>query len=323
MLLRLITVFNWLVIALLAFLLVAELLNPKRGYGGDAATRGLGDALVWLAGIALVVLVILNLIPHRFAKYAALALVAIPALIFWATPRYRNFKRTAQMKMEDARPIFEDNNLEALARAVRQGDVDRFRSLLEKRPPGLENNGEFLNFLLLEANSSYAPEAKLQCLQLFFDAGAKLENMGPGYETMHFEAAASGNAPLLRLLLEKGLDANALQTESQRPILFEAIESYREPEATVRLLLEFGAKPNVTAIRDSEDGPVSPLFHAAKWDRWGICAALLEHGADPNVKSATGTTFRQMFEEANRNFDGDGYTTREDFERAKRLMRNN
>lgn len=319
MLIKIITIINWLVIAVLAFVVISDMLTPKTG-GGEAAGRGYAEYYSLVAKIALVVLVILNLIPYPFAKYATFALIVIPPLIFRLEPIYRNFKIVVRQKMEAAKPIFDDKNLDAIARAALKGDVEQFQKRLEKRPHNLEKDTEFLIFLLLEANSSYKTKEKIQCLRLLFDAGAKLEAIGSGYEEMHFQPAASGNLELLRFLLEKGLDANCRQKSSDRPILFEAIEAYQEPEATVRLLLEFGAKPNVVAVRDPENGPISPLFHAAKWERWGICAALLEHGADPNVKSETGVTFLQLFQEADQIFNGDGYTTRKDFERAKRLM---
>ncbi|MBL7779887.1 MAG: ankyrin repeat domain-containing protein [Saprospiraceae bacterium] len=319
MLLRIITVFNWLVIAFLAFFFILDLIEPKKG-GGDAAGKGIGDALVFLVRALLVALIILNLIPHPIAKYAAFALIIIPPLAIWGTPKYRNFQQILRMKMEAARPLFEDKNLNALARAVQKGDPQKFQQLLEKNTLTAEQRGELLSFSMLEANGAYKPEEKLQCLRLMLDAGFTLESMGSGYEMMHFHPAYSGNLPLLRFLLEKGLDANAVNPDSERSILFETVECYQNPEAAIRLLLEFGARPNVTAVREPEDGPISPLVHAAKWDRWGICAALLEHGADPNFVSEKGVSFKKLYEEADKNFQGDGYTTRADFERVKRLM---
>lgn len=320
MIIRFITALNWIVIAFLATFTIIDLFFPSKVSGGDAATKGLGEALVMFSRIALVVLLVLNLIPHPLAKFAAFVLILIPPLLLWGTPKYREYQRIALQKKEAAKPIFEDKNMDAIARVAREGEVDKFRNMFKTSTFTPEQKNELLNFLLLQANSNYNPEGSLQCLQTMFDAGAKLESMGPGYETMHFEAAYSGNLPLLRLLLEKGLNANAVRPDDNRPILFEAIECHQNPEATVRLLLESGADPNVTAVRDYENGIISPLLHAAKWNRWGICAVLLEHGADPNFISSLGVSFRKLFEKADQEFQGDGYTTREDFERVKRLL---
>ena len=67
---------------------------------------------------------------------------------------------------------------------------------------------------------------------------------------------------------EIGANANAVNPDSNRAIIFEALASPDNPEATVRLLLDFGANPNVTAILEAEHGPTSPLVRAAEMGRW-------------------------------------------------------
>ena len=81
--LKIVTIFNWVVIALLFLLVMAETLFPTKG-GGDAAS-GMGRAIYYLAIIALVVLVSLNLLPFNWSKYTAFILVAVP--LFWVAVR--------------------------------------------------------------------------------------------------------------------------------------------------------------------------------------------------------------------------------------------
>ncbi|MGB3085980.1 MAG: hypothetical protein WBB21_14755, partial [Saprospiraceae bacterium] len=61
MLYKIITLFNWIaiaVIAVVAFLLIVEELSHKGG--GDAAVQGMGKGILQLAIITLIVLLVLN-----------------------------------------------------------------------------------------------------------------------------------------------------------------------------------------------------------------------------------------------------------------------
>ncbi|MBK8484434.1 MAG: ankyrin repeat domain-containing protein [Saprospiraceae bacterium] len=323
MLYKIITLFNWIaiaVIAVVAFLLIVEELSHKGG--GDAAVQGMGKGILQLAIIALIVLLVLNLIPNHYGKYAAFAIVVVLTifvLVLLVTPRWRDYQRIKRHAMEAAKPIFEDKTTEALARTFLEGDLEKWRTMQEKFPDEVKK-GEFLAFAISESdNSNDKPDKQLACLQLLFDAGAKWDSVRT-YE-LHFPAASSGKIALLRLLLEKGASANDIHHSFENHILFEALGAYKEPEATVKLLLEFGAKTDVTAVMNNEEGPVSPLFNAAKRERWGVCVVLLEHGADPNFKTSSGVTFRDIIKEADKNFTANPYGKMEDFERLKSLLK--
>lgn len=54
-LLKIITIFNWIVIALIGFLVIAETITSTPSKGGDAYGRSIGMAIYYLAIIALVV----------------------------------------------------------------------------------------------------------------------------------------------------------------------------------------------------------------------------------------------------------------------------
>lgn len=318
---KIITVLNWLVIAILAFLVIAETLSPAKG--GDAAGRGMGQAIYYLAIIALFVLLGLNLLPYNWAKYTAFALVALPILFIKVAPSWRNMKRNVSNMLEEAKPIFPDKERDRIARAIYEGKSGKVWELLQTPPPNLNEDGELLAYAInAVGHSGYKPEERMKCLKLLFQAGAKLDSVNRGSEVpIHFVAADVGNAKLLRLLLEHGADANAQHRYFKRHILFEAVGAHGEPEATVKVLLDFGADPNATAVHDDEQGPITPLWRAAELGRWGICATLIEHGADPNFKTADGKTFRSLVEEAAQNFTPHGYATQEDFERLKRTLK--
>lgn len=318
---KIITVLNWVVIAILAFLVIAETLTPTKG--GDAAGRGIGQAIYYLAIIALFVLLGLNLLPYNWAKYTAFALIVLPIVYIKITPSWRNLQRNMRNIREDAKPIFDDKERDQIARAIRDGKVETVKNLLQATPAELYEDGEMLGYAIGEANhSSYKTQEKLEIVRLFFQAGASLDSANSGLEVpLHFAVADVGNPTLLRLLLEQGADANAEHYYFKRHILFEAVGSHQEPEATARVLLDFGADPNVTALYDEEQGPITPLWRAAELERWGICATLIEHGADPNFKTADGKTLRSLVEQVSENFSPHGYATQEDFERLKKVLR--
>jgi len=77
--LKIATIITWVVIGVLFVLVMLETLFPAKG--GDPAS-GMGRVFYYLAVVVLVVLVVLNLLPYKWSRYTAFALVAIP--LFWA-----------------------------------------------------------------------------------------------------------------------------------------------------------------------------------------------------------------------------------------------
>ncbi len=324
-LLKIITILNWVIIAIIAFAVVADSLSPGKG-GGDAAGRAYGQAYFYLAIIALVALLGLNLLPFNWAKYTALGLVilTISYIKFW--PKWQSMQlkmqQEARYKIEDAQPIFEDKARDQIARAIRAGELEKLKQLLQTPVERLNEGGELLAYAISEASSAnFRSEEKFECVRLLFQAGAKFDSTKALDVPPHMAVADVGNAALLRFLLEQGADANASQINFKRSILFEAIGSYQEPEATVRVLLEFGADPNAIAVFDDEEGPVSPLWRAAILERWGICVALIEKGANPDFKTDNGKSFRDLVTESNREFPAEGYTTQADYEQLKQVLK--
>lgn len=320
-LLKIVTVLNWIVISILGFLVIAETLAPTKG--GDAAGRGMGQAIYYLAIIALVALLGLNLLPFNWAKYTAFALIVLPILFIVYWPKWRDVQRKMQQearyRIEDAKPIFKDAARDQIARAIREGHPEKVKKLLQTPVEKLNEGGGLLSYAIAEASSTpYRPKEKTECVRLLFDAGAKYDSTKGMDVPPHMAVADVGNATLLRMLLEHGADANAYHKYFKRPILFEAIGGYQDPVGAVRVLLEFGADPNSTAVFGDDTGPVSPLWRAAELERWGVCAALLEKGADPDFKTAQGASFRSVVQSAQgRKFPSEGYSIQADYDRLK------
>jgi hypothetical protein len=320
--LKVITILNWIVVAVLGFLVVADVLTGNRS-GGEAAGRGIGQALLYAAMAALGVLIVLNLLPYPWAKFTAFALVALPILFFQMRPAWQLLKRAVGNRLEAIKPIFPDPERDRIARALLDGRPDTVRELLRTPPANLDQNGELLAFAITTINhSGQKPAERLECLRLLFQAGAKLASIdrGPGVP-VHFAVADVGNAALLRLLLEQGADANAVHPYAKRHILFEAVGSHQEPEATVKALRDAGAQPNALAKLDDGPGRVTPLWRAVELERWGVSATLIERGADLNFRAANGQTIRSLIDEAAPSFKPNGSATQDDIERLKRLLK--
>jgi ankyrin repeat protein len=317
-LIKIVTILNWVIIVVLGFMLLLEFLSPSRG-GGDAAGKGIGQAIITLLLILFVVLIILNVLPYAWPKYLGLFLVAFPFLYFALWPKWQEMQRKRAQEIEAARPIYDDPDMERCARLIKNRDVDSLKKQLAEPAMTPEKKDDLLTFAIAEARNNYEPEVEIACVRALFDAGAKLPTHPDSQ--VHIQVAYSGNVDLLRFLLEKGADANANLPALERSILFEAIDAHQEPEATVRLLLEHGAKTDATGIYDPEEGPISPLLRAAILGRWGVCLALLEHGADINFTSSTGRSFKSILEEAGKDFSSNGYSTQEDFDRLNKYLK--
>ncbi|MEQ1745543.1 MAG: ankyrin repeat domain-containing protein [Saprospiraceae bacterium] len=326
--LTLITILNWVIIAILAVFVGSEMFfsSKNKNKGGDAVGQAYYKAYYQIATIALFVLLGLNLLPFDWAKYMALGLVILSVLFRKMEPIWLEMRRQKQIKarykLEDAQPIFEDQARDQIARAIRDGDLEKFKKLLQTPVERLFEGGNLLSFAISQAShGQHRAAEKLECIRVLFEMGATMDSTKESDVPPHMAAASTGNVVLLRFLLEQGADANASQKNHfERPILFEAVGAYQEPEASVQVLLEFGADPNATAVFDDRQGPITPLLHSAILERWGVCATLLEKGADPDFKAADDTTFQKLFQAVEKNFSPDGYTSQEDFERLKKIF---
>jgi ankyrin repeat protein len=104
---------------------------------------------------------------------------------------------------------------------------------------------------------------------------------GPDGATPLMYAALYGTAADVRLLLEKGANAN-IRNNAGATALMWAVE---DPEK-VRLLLEHGADVKAR----SDDGRVPLVIAAGEYGSSPVVKLMLDHGADPSVKSSASSS---------------------------------
>ncbi|MBK8969030.1 MAG: hypothetical protein IPM36_20625 [Lewinellaceae bacterium] len=328
--LKLITIINWIVIGILAILIGAETLFPTKG--GDAAGRGMGQAIYYLAIIALVALLILNLLPFKATKYAAFGIILLPFALYAANSVWTSLSNLSALTPagynQDGTPWFQDAQKQKIALAIYDGKIEKVKKLVQALPVSklTESTGEegnLLEFAVSQAShTSYREQEKTECVRLLLDAGAQFKTTDTTEKPIHASPAAVGNAALLRLLLQHGADPNAREVRYKRPLLFESITAYKQPNESVDALLEAGADPN-TLFTDVDSTETSALLHAAANHRWRICMALLEKGADVRYQRTDGKTLADFLDEVNQYFSSDGYSTRADYEQVKAVLQKN
>ncbi len=327
--LKIITILNWIVVAIVGYLVIAETLFPTQG--GDAAGRGMGKAIYYLAIIALIVLLILNLLPYALPKYIAFGLVAIPLLWIQLAPGVRSLKRSITDRI-NAKPFYEDPERERIARVLFDGKADKLKQLLQNPPPRLREP-EYGNPLLMDAveaalkfNNPEEPE-RLECIRILLAAGVSITNPDPEIRPVQIAAATSGNAEVLRILLEHGADPNAGNFDYSTgkpnavPMIFETMVTSYGARDCVRLLLEFGADPNAIKPSDGDHKQPSALMMAAEYGRFDLCVQLIEKGANVHYAAPDGRSMRTIMAEKDLYVD-EQYSSPEDLERVKKAVFN-
>jgi ankyrin repeat protein len=122
------------------------------------------------------------------------------------------------------------------------------------------------------------------------------------------EAAWTGDIEAVRALVRAGADINAPDALGGTPLYWAARGGHAigphqcrgeapERAAVIAALLELGADPNVPDRRPRIPGGSSgwtPLFVALHHEQFKSAAILLEHGADPNLRSDQGKTVMEV-----------------------------
>jgi uncharacterized protein len=122
------------------------------------------------------------------------------------------------------------------------------------------------------------------------------------------QAAWKGDLEAVRALVEAGADINALDANGGTPLHWAARGGHalgphrcrgeagdRPPFVTA--LLELGADPNIRDGRPRIPGASSgwtPLVVALHHEQFESAAVLLQHGADPNLRTDQGTTVMEV-----------------------------
>jgi ankyrin repeat protein len=180
--------------------------------------------------------------------------------------------------------------------AVRANDQEAAQRLLKSGANPDAANRYGVTPLSLAAENASAP-----MIQALLQAGAHPTN------TILMDAARTGNAEIVRMLLTRGADANARETSlGETALMWAAAENH--PEA-VRALIEHGADPNVRSEKlvypkdrfglegvttILPHGSWTALMYAARQGALEAAQALTESGADPNLADPDGTTALEL-----------------------------
>lgn len=324
--LKIIVFFNWLVVAVLAILVGAETLSPSKG--GDAAGRGMGVLVYYVAIVALVVLLVLNLLPYAWPKYIAFGLVIVPLLWMQVSRPVRNFFGGLASWVNE-KPMYQDPEREQIARALLSGKPEQLKKVVQQPLPNLADAS--FSYPLLSDAVSWAMkfdqpnevQGRYDCIQVLLDAGVPMRSTDPESPPVEVGAVSSGNARMLKFLLERGANANAKTYDTYSgkpnkvPMIFEAFPTPYGARDCVRILLDFGADPNAILPQYGDEKHNSALMMAATYGRWDICLMLMDKGADAKYQTPDGRSLRTVVEASAPPDQYDQYSTTADFEQVK------
>ena len=193
--------------------------------------------------------------------------------------------------------------MEELIGAIKDGDAERVRALLDDDPSlAAVRDGAGLSAVLtaryhrqdeaLDALLAAGPEldvldaaatGRLDVLRAHVEASpdALAARTPEGFTPLHL-AAFFGDGAAVRLLLAAGMDADADQENPARVRPLHSAVAVRDHDAA-RALLEAGADPNCV-----QQGGFTPLLAAAHHDDAELAALLLRHGADRELAADDG-----------------------------------
>lgn len=137
----------------------------------------------------------------------------------------------------------------------------------------------------------------VKMIRFLMDKGADPKKSAPDNFLM-FNAASSGDTAILGLFIRSGCSIN--DTVSFGDVPLDAALNFRT-FGTLKMLVDHGANVNFNSMTMSTLPATvgfTPLMNAA-WSCDSLsCLYLLEHGADPNLRSRKGFTALMMLEQA-------------------------
>jgi len=127
---------------------------------------------------------------------------------------------------------------------------------------------------------------ELHRVQVLLDYGATVEDRGRyGLTALHY-AVRGGKLPLIKLLLERGAQANALGADGLTPLLhLSKTRSKADPIPVMQLLAAGGADLDA---RDEKGGTL--LMHFTRQGKVDAVQWLLSRGADRHARNNSGKT---------------------------------
>lgn len=180
----------------------------------------------------------------------------------------------------DARIVFADPRVAALAEAVADGDAGLIRTLaagVDLSTRG-DKNVTLLQWAVLNRS--------LAGMKALLDAGADPTQAGMDHDTVVHLAAMANDAAYLSELLARGVDPNIRNAESGAGPLRAALMGERDEQ--FRALLAAGADPDLADRMGN-----TPLHVAGQINEPQRALDLLNAGADPMARNAQGVTFQR------------------------------
>ena len=129
------------------------------------------------------------------------------------------------------------------------------------------------------------PQDILRVTQLLLEYGVDVNALDERHETPLHIASSDGHLENVRFLLDHGAKVDAVNVDGQIPL--HLVSKHNDENADVtRLFLQRGMEVNT---RDSKQ-QATPLHFASFRGHFEIALALLDHGADVNARNADGQT---------------------------------
>jgi len=305
---KMLSILTYLIIAGMLILLV--FLSSENNSGGDAATRGLGQSLIWLPVAAIVFLVVFNLSTNNWIKYLGLT---IGLLCFAALVVFLLALSGSRLLFQDTRqpftPQYDDPVLTQLFDAFHKGKVRKWKSLLQSHPEHLQHK-QLLKDILYDANQDSKSNAdKLNALKYMLDSGAKIDtSLCAEFSNL----AYTSKADFTELLLQHGADPNCIPWPSQT-VLFYCMGGVYGEVKIIELLIKYGVDVNAITYNEQHQDNLTPLLYAVYMGQWPCCKTLLESGADPNYKNKDGISIKDYILQKSENPEDHGYYKNPDF----------
>jgi ankyrin repeat protein len=124
-------------------------------------------------------------------------------------------------------------------------------------------------------------------VELLLQHGAEINARDRGGQTPLVRAIGKNQPATVRRLLEKGADPNALDAQGSSPLFWAVVENQG---SVVPLLLDHKAEVDARITAPEPEGDWTVLFQAVGDGNVELSRQLLDAGADPNARAASGIT---------------------------------
>lgn len=177
----------------------------------------------------------------------------------------------------------DENDLTLAEVVAGGGSAEQLRQLLDagaELDGGVHSTAPLLNTVAMNPDNDPG-NAKMRML---LEAGADVNRVDPNGRGALHEAAESGTAEQVALLIENGADLDLVDEQRWTPLYLSARTPDQDSDARkVRLLLDAGADPNIATVEGW-----TPLIAAARYADADTMRLLLDAGADGTARTADG-----------------------------------